>query len=74
MLKSPELLSSLLLNMEFFVLGAEVEYCGLYGIIAFICDDYSILKLPAVGGNNPARLVIFKQYYSKVKVLKDSER
>lgn len=68
------MLISLLLDMEFFALGAEVEYGGLCGIIAFICDEYSILKLPAVGGNNPARLVIFKQYYSKVNVLKDSER
>jgi len=58
-----------------FVEGTEVEYNGHFGVIAFICDDYSVLKLPAVGkGNNSARLLIFKQYYSKVTVLKDSGR
>ena len=58
-----------------FVEGTEVEYEGHFGVIAFICDDYSVLKLPAVGkNNNPARLLIFKKYYSKVTVLKDSGR
>jgi hypothetical protein len=58
-----------------FVEGSEVEYQGHFGIIDFQCDDYSVLKLPAVGkGNNPARLLIFKKYYSKVTVLKDSGR
>lgn len=73
-MKSQKLLISLSLNMEPFYLGDEVEYNGLFGVISFICDEYSILKLPSVGENNPARLVIYEQYYSNVKVLKNSER
>lgn len=73
-MKSQKLLISLLPDMEYFFLGDEVEYRDLCGVIAFICDDYSILKLPAVGENNSARLIIFKQYYSNVKVLKNSKR
>jgi hypothetical protein len=57
-----------------FAEGTEVEYNGHFGIIAFICDEYSVIKLPAAGKNNSARLLVFKQYYSKVNILKDSGR
>lgn len=57
-----------------FVEGTEVKYKDLCGIISFICDDYSVLKLPSVGKRESAKLLIFKEYYSQVIVLKDSER
>jgi hypothetical protein len=53
----------------------EVTYRGMFGIIDFICEKYIVLQIPAASANtNPARLIVFREYYKEIEILKASEK
>lgn len=54
--------------------GMEVEYDGDYGMVDFIHTQYITIKLPGKEGRSSPRLVIFPQFFDRVKILKDSEK
>lgn len=58
-----------------FVEKTEVFYNGMCGIIDFVCDQYIVIKLPAASSkHNSPRLLVYSNYYDKVKVIKESDR
>lgn len=52
----------------------EVFYKGTYGIIKFICSSYVVVSLKPANGRQPAHLLVYPADYSKIQVLKDSEK
>ena len=54
--------------------GMEVEYDGNFGVVDFIDTQYIRIKLPGIEGRSNPRLIIFPQFFDRVKILKDSEK
>jgi hypothetical protein len=52
----------------------EVTYRGMYGVIDFICNSYVVIQLPPAQGLNPARLIVFREYYKEIEILKASNK
>ena len=53
----------------------EVSYKGMCGIIDFVCDTYVVVELPSKSSKlNGARLVVYRENYKKIEVIKDSGR
>lgn len=52
----------------------EVSFKGTYGIIKFICSSYVVVSLKPAEGRQPAHLLVFPTDYSKIQILKDSEK
>ncbi len=51
----------------------EVTYRGMFGVIDFVCDSYVVVQIPsASSGRNPARLIVFREYYKEMEILKAS--
>lgn len=53
----------------------EVSYKNMCGIIDFVCDQYVVVQLPSAGPKrgNP-RLLVHKENYKHIEVIKDSGR
>ncbi len=50
----------------------EVTYKGIFGVIDFVCDSYVVVKLPPAPNLNPARLIVFREYFKEIEILKVS--
>jgi hypothetical protein len=53
---------------------SEVSYKGLYGTIKFICSSYVVISLTPAQGRQPPLVIVYPSDYSKIQVLKDSEK
>ena len=52
----------------------EVTYNGMYGVIDFICDHYVVVKLTPKANTNPARLIVYRENYKQIQILKASTK
>jgi hypothetical protein len=52
----------------------NVIYKGLLGTIDFICDDYLVLEVSTNPEQTPARLIIYRKYYSEISIPKASTK
>jgi hypothetical protein len=52
----------------------EVTYRGMFGVIDFVCDSYVVVQIPSVKNRNPARLIVFREYYKEIEILKASSK
>ena len=56
-----------------FSVKTEVTYRGMFGVIDFVCDSYVVMEIPPKSkGTNPARLIVFREYYKEMEILKAS--
>lgn len=52
----------------------EVTYNGMYGVIDFICDRYVVLQITSKTSTSPVRLIIYRENYKQIEILKASEK
>lgn len=57
-----------------FSLNTEIIYQEMYGLIDFVCDNYVVLKLISNSGRNPARLIVYRENYKNIKIVKESNK
>ncbi len=58
-----------------FVENTEVIYKGMYGVIDFVCDSYVVVQLPKADPKcNPARLLVYRDYYDQIELYKGSTK
>lgn len=54
--------------------NTEVTYREMSGVIDFVCNSYVVLKLPSKPDRNPARLIVFRENYKDIQILKASNK
>lgn len=54
--------------------GTEVTYSEMFGVVDFICDRYVVLKLNSKVNINPARLIVYRENYKQIQILKASTK
>tara|TARA_R110000868_G_scaffold94906_1_gene261365 strand:- start:2976 stop:3155 length:180 start_codon:yes stop_codon:yes gene_type:complete len=57
-----------------FTEGTEVIYKDFQGIISFVCDTYVVVQITTKPGFNSPGLVVYREYYEKIKISKASEK
>lgn len=54
--------------------GTAVIYKEMYGVIDFVCDSYVVIQMQANPERNPARLLVFREYYKEITIQKASTK
>lgn len=58
-----------------FAENMEVSYKGMCGVIGFICDSYVVVVVPPSNPRlNGARLLVYRENFKNIEVIKDSGR
>ena len=57
-----------------FDLGMEVDYDGDIGVIDFICPRYIRIKLPNSPERSSPRLVVYREFQDRVKIIEDNQK
>ena len=51
-----------------------VIYKQMYGVIAFVCDQYVVIETNKQLERNPARLLVFRENYKSISIIKESTK
>jgi hypothetical protein len=54
--------------------NTQVIYKQLYGFIDFVCDSYVVIQVQPNVKRNPARLLVFRENYKEIEILKASTK
>lgn len=57
-----------------FVEKSEVIYRGMCGVIDFVCDQYVVIRLPAVSGYSSPRILVYPEHQKEIIAFKDSQK
>jgi hypothetical protein len=57
-----------------FAEGTEVTYKGSYGVINFVCETYVVVKFPPSPGRNSPLVLVFRNNYKQLEILKASTK
>lgn len=57
-----------------FAEGTKVIYKGKDGVIDFVDSQYVVVRWNEVAGENPARLIVYPDYYDRITLLKSSQK
>lgn len=51
-----------------------VIYKEMYGVIAFVCDHYVVIEANNHPDRNPPRLLVFRENYKSISIIKESTK
>ena len=57
-----------------FAQGTEVIYNGMQGVIGFIGDNYIVLQITPKPGSKSPGLLVYRENYKNIQILKASEK
>jgi hypothetical protein len=57
-----------------FAQGTEVIYNGMQGVIGFVGDNYIVLQITPKPGSKSPGLLVYRENYKNIQILKASEK
>jgi len=51
-----------------------VIYKEMYGVIAFVCDQYVVIETSKHPDRNSPRLLVFRENYKHISIIKESTK
>jgi hypothetical protein len=54
--------------------NTQVIYKDMQGVVSFVCDKYVVIEMQTKPQFNPPRLLVYRETYKQIEILKASTR